>query len=112
MAEILGAADPRPRLGAGYELPVIYAGNNEAADEVKGTLGEKTDLSVVANLRPILERENLGPARDEIHELFMEHVMAQAPGYEKLMSWIDGPDHADAGRGRDHHRDDRQAARI
>src|SRR5439155_12052114 len=33
----------------------------------------------------------LGPARDEIHELFMEHVMAQAPGYRKLMTWTDAP---------------------
>jgi hypothetical protein len=41
----------------------------------------------VDNLRPVLEKENLGPARDIIHELFMEHVMAQAPGYSKLMSW-------------------------
>jgi len=46
---------------------------------------------VVDNLRPVLERENLGPAREEIHELFMEHVMAQAPGYKKLMSWADAP---------------------
>jgi uncharacterized protein (TIGR01319 family) len=91
LAEIIGAADPRPRLGSTYKLPVIYAGNNKAADEVKGTLGEKTDLSVVANLRPVMERENLGPARDKIHDLFMEHVMAQAPGYRKLMEWVGVP---------------------
>jgi hypothetical protein len=39
----------------------------------------------------MLEEENLGPARDAIHELFMEHVMAQAPGYGKLMSWAHVP---------------------
>ena len=38
-----------------------------------------------------MERENLAPARDKIHDLFMEHVMAQAPGYDKLMSWADAP---------------------
>ena len=58
---------------------------------MKERLEEKTDLSVVPNLRPVLERENLGPARDKIHDLFMEHVMAQAPGYGKLMSWADAP---------------------
>jgi uncharacterized protein (TIGR01319 family) len=86
MAEILAAADPKARLGAGYELPVIYAGNRDAALMVQNTLGGVTALSVVPNLRPSLERENLGPARDAIHELFMEHVMAHAPGYKKLMT--------------------------
>ena len=86
MAEILVAADPRARLGAEYEMPVIYAGNKDAAAMVQNTLGDRTALSVVPNLRPALERENLGPARDAIHELFMEHVMAHAPGYKKLMA--------------------------
>ncbi len=27
------------------------------------------------------------PARHEIHDLFMEHVMKHAPGYQKLMDW-------------------------
>ncbi|MEO5617034.1 MAG: glutamate mutase L, partial [Candidatus Eisenbacteria bacterium] len=91
MAEILVAADPRARLGAEYELPVIYAGNKDAADIVRGLLEKKVALSVVPNLRPSLEHENLGPARDAIHELFMEHVMAHAPGYKKLMTWSPVP---------------------
>ncbi|MFQ5499653.1 MAG: glutamate mutase L [Candidatus Zixiibacteriota bacterium] len=91
LAELISAADPRPRLGSSYKLPIIYAGNKDAAGEVEATLSEKVDLKSVANLRPVLERENLGPAREEIHELFMEHVMAQAPGYKKLMSWADAP---------------------
>lgn len=91
LAELVGAADPKPRLGSSYNLPVIYAGNNKAQDIIKDTLEKKTDLIITENLRPILERENLGPARDKIHDLFMEHVMAQAPGYNKLMSWTKGP---------------------
>ncbi|OPX29656.1 MAG: hypothetical protein B1H09_06100 [Gemmatimonadaceae bacterium 4484_173] len=50
-------------------------------------MGSTVELKIVDNLRPVLERENLGPARDLIHELFMEHVMAQAPGYAHLMEW-------------------------
>ncbi len=91
IAELISAADPRPRLGSSYKLPVIYAGNKDAANAVKNVLKDKVDLKIVDNLRPLLERENLGPAREEIHELFMEHVMAQAPGYKKLMSWADAP---------------------
>jgi uncharacterized protein (TIGR01319 family) len=91
MAELVGAADPKPRLGSEYKLPVIYAGNNAAREVIKDTLKAKTDLIITDNLRPTLEKENLGPARDKIHDLFMEHVMAQAPGYNKLMSWTKGP---------------------
>jgi len=87
LAEIIAAADPKPRLGSEYKLPVIYAGNKDAREAVKETLGNKVDLIITDNIRPVLERENLGPARDKIHDLFMEHVMAQAPGYKKLMSW-------------------------
>lgn len=91
IAELISAADPKPRLGTGYRLPIIYAGNKDATQLVKDTLAEKVDLKTVDNLRPVLERENLGPAREEIHNLFMEHVMAQAPGYRKLMTWTDAP---------------------
>ncbi|MFQ6008656.1 MAG: glutamate mutase L, partial [Candidatus Zixiibacteriota bacterium] len=91
IAELISAADPRPRLGSSYKLPVIYAGNKDATKNVEDTLARKVDLKTVPNLRPVLEYENLGPAREEIHELFMEHVMAQAPGDKKLMSWTDAP---------------------
>jgi uncharacterized protein (TIGR01319 family) len=91
LAEYVAAADPRPRFGTGFELPVIYAGNQEARSEVERVLGEKTALHVTENIRPVLERENLGPARHVIHDLFLEHVMAQAPGYRDLMSWTGAP---------------------
>jgi len=91
LAEILHAANPKPRLGMSYKLPVIFAGNKEAKQTIWETLGSVTDLDIVDNIRPVLERENLTPSRDKIHDLFMEHVMAQAPGYKKLMSWTDAP---------------------
>ena len=91
LAEILAAANPKPRLGNEYKLPIIYAGNNKAQKTVKDTLGLMVDLDIVANIRPVLEKENLEPSRDKIHDLFMEHVMQQAPGYKKLMTWTDAP---------------------
>ena len=91
LAEILKAANPQPRLGSDYKLPVIYAGNNKASDEINKTLGKQMDLTLVENIRPVLERENLNPSRDKIHDLFMDHVMQQAPGYKKLMTWTDAP---------------------
>tara|TARA_B110001452_G_scaffold230111_1_gene206307 strand:- start:1467 stop:3116 length:1650 start_codon:yes stop_codon:yes gene_type:complete len=91
LAEILAAANPQPRLGQNYQLPVIYAGNKVAQPEILKTLKGKVDLDIVDNIRPVLETENLEPSRDKIHDLFMEHVMQQAPGYKKLTSWTDAP---------------------
>ncbi len=91
MAEMIAAADPKPRFGSGYRLPVIFAGNRDARDAIHATLHEKTALQIVENLRPTLETENLRPARTAIHDLFLEHVMAHAPGYNKLMSWTSVP---------------------
>lgn len=87
MAEILVAASPRPRFGDTLKLPVIYAGNAEAAEEVAQILSKKAQVVVVPNVRPTLEQENLGPAREAIHEFFLSHVMSHSPGYGKLMSW-------------------------
>ena len=91
LAEFIAAADPKPRFGTGFQLPVIFAGNRDARTQVRQTLESKTALTISENLRPVLEQENLGPARQVIHDLFLEHVMAQAPGYRKLMSWAGAP---------------------
>jgi uncharacterized protein (TIGR01319 family) len=90
-AELLVAADPRPRLGKAFKLPVIYAGNSAAREGVAQVLGDRLELITVENLRPQLEMENLAPAREAIHRLFLEHVMAQAPGYDKLLAWTSAP---------------------
>ena len=88
MAELIKSADPKPRLGSMYQLPIVYAGNKDATDIIQGILGEFA-LSCIENVRPVLEMENTEPARRAIHELFMEHVMSHAPGYDKLMKWTD-----------------------
>lgn len=89
MAELVAAANPTARLGSRFRLPVIFAGNKDAQDEVRATLADKFDLTIVDNLRPTMETENLGPTREAIQELFLEHVMAQAPGYNRLLPMTD-----------------------
>jgi uncharacterized protein (TIGR01319 family) len=97
LAELVAPAKPRPRFGGAYQLPIIYAGNTDARDEIERVFTVEDDatggfdLSVVENLRPTMERENLGPARDCIHDVFLEHVMAHAPGYDKLIDWTNAP---------------------
>jgi len=91
LAELIAPARPRPRLGGGYRLPIIYAGNVDAREAIAARFDHDVDLKITDNLRPTLERENLGPARDMIHDVFLEHVMAHAPGYHKLMEWTHAP---------------------
>ena len=91
MADYIAAAEPRPRFGSTYKLPLVYAGNKEAHRQITAILGEKTALELTENIRPVLERENLAPARNKIHDLFLEHVMAQAPGYKKLIDMVGAP---------------------
>jgi uncharacterized protein (TIGR01319 family) len=91
IAELIAPAKPQPRFGAQYLMPIIFAGNHDAIPRMKELFKDEFELSVVENLRPVLERENLGPARDAIHDLFLEHVMAHAPGYNRLIDWTDAP---------------------
>src|ERR1044071_6066379 len=91
MADYIAAAEPRPRFGVTFKLPLIYAGNKDAQPQVKKILGEKSALECTENIRPVLERENLAPARNKIHDLFLEHVMQQAPGYKKLIDMAGAP---------------------
>ena len=91
IAEMVAPAKPQPRFGNEYCMPVIFAGNVDAREAITNTFDDSVELSLVDNLRPTMERENLTPARDAIHDLFLEHVMAHAPGYDKLISWTDAP---------------------
>jgi uncharacterized protein (TIGR01319 family) len=85
LAETILSADPRPRFGTTLRLPIVYAGNVNARAEVAELLGGRFSFQTVENIRPTLERENLSPAREAIHEVFLSHVMSHAPGYDKLL---------------------------
>ncbi len=91
LAETVLQADPRPRFGETLRLPVIFAANKDARAQAEDILEEKFSFEAVDNLRPTLEEENLAPARDAIHEMFLEHVMSHAPGYDKLIKWSPVP---------------------
>jgi hypothetical protein len=88
---LIDAAKPKPRLGIDFELPIVFAGNKEARIPIENILDKAYALKIVDNIRPVLEFENTDPARNVIHELFMEHVMSHAPGYDKLMKWTPIP---------------------
>ena len=89
IAELIKAAEPKPRLGVAYKLPIVYAGNKALRPQIEELLEEGFALDMVDNIRPVLEQENTEPARRAVHELFMEHVMSHAPGYNRLMKWTE-----------------------
>jgi uncharacterized protein (TIGR01319 family) len=89
IAELIKAAEPKPRLGVSYKLPIVYAGNKTLRPQIEKLMKEDFALQIVENIRPVLEQENTEPARRAVHELFMEHVMSHAPGYTRLMEWTE-----------------------
>ncbi|TFH18206.1 methylaspartate mutase [Candidatus Bathyarchaeota archaeon] len=89
IAELIKAAEPKPRLGVAYKLPIVYAGNKSIRPQIEALMKEGFALDMVDNIRATLEQENTEPARRAVHELFMEHVMSHAPGYTTLMKWTD-----------------------
>ncbi|HPT35582.1 MAG TPA: glutamate mutase L [Bacillota bacterium] len=90
IAEMVAMANPEPRFGQDFKTPVIFAGNVEARSFVEQLFKDQMELSFADNIRPMLEKEVLGPARHKIHDIFLEHVMMHAPGYSTLFAWADG----------------------
>jgi hypothetical protein len=92
MTRLISIADVKPRFGSEYKLPVIFAGNVEARKPVSDILStERYAMKAVDNVRPVIDRENLGPAKEAIYDSFMRHVIIHSPGYNKLVDWIDEP---------------------
>lgn len=91
LAEMLSQSNLRPKLSRDMKLPVIYAGNVAARKYIEEILRERFMCFSVPNIRPASSEENLEPARHKMHEVFMEHVMSRAPGYEKYKTWISSP---------------------
>jgi len=92
MAHLVSAADVKPRFGSQFQLPVIFAGNIEARKRVVDKLSEKKyAVQAVDNVRPAIERENLGPAKEAIYDSFRQHVIIHSPGYKTLATWVDEP---------------------
>jgi uncharacterized protein (TIGR01319 family) len=91
LGELIVESGIHPKLNPDAKLDIIYGGNDNARDYVSQVLGERFEFYSVPNVRPDGKHENPGPARELIHELFRNHVMSQAPGYETLKSWVASP---------------------
>ena len=91
MGELLSLAHPKPKFGEKSKIPLVYAGNKDAHSFIQSLFKDQFELHIVPNIRPTLQEENLPPAQDMIHQLFMDNVMEQAPGYSSLKSLVSDP---------------------
>lgn len=71
------------------EVPIIYAGNVAAAEQVEYILrnaGKR--IYVTENVYPRIDYLNVEPTRNIIKEVFAEHIV-RAPGMEKIRDMVD-----------------------
>jgi len=71
----------------GLQVPVVYAGNRAARDEVVAILGER--VHPVANVYPRIDQLDIEPTRREIQRIFEEHIV-RAPGMSRVRELITG----------------------
>ena len=89
-AELLALAEPRSKFMPEEQIPLVFCGNVEAREFVKDILGDHFHIHTTDNIRPDFEHFNFDPVRDKIHQLFMENVMENAPGYKKVKKAVAG----------------------
>jgi uncharacterized protein (TIGR01319 family) len=87
LAELLTLANPQPKFRQNMKIPLVFCGNREARPFIQQVLKDTFDISIADNVRPSMTELNTGPARHEVHRLFMENVMERAPGYSELKNY-------------------------
>lgn len=83
-SQVLLLSDPEPKFNKGNKIPFIFCGNTECRTYIQQMLENKYDLYFTDNIRPNINEINLTPAKQKIHEIFIEKVIENAPGYVKL----------------------------
>lgn len=69
---------------------VVYAGNRTLAASVVERFGDRLPVSLTANLRPSIDREELEPARQLLSEVIAEARRSRISGFDELTHWSGG----------------------
>jgi len=70
------------------KVPVIYAGNRVLQEEVEEIFAERgTEVLLAENVYPDIDRLNIQPTRDLIHDVFARHIV-RAPGMARIKEWL------------------------
>lgn len=68
---------------------ILYAGNEDLKDDVKGGLDKISKLHIAPNIQPILEKDNIHPAQKEINEIYKDIRKNQTGGLREVFSWTE-----------------------
>lgn len=72
------------------DIPVIYAGNIENQEEMREIFeGKNSELYLVENVYPEIDRLNVEPTRKVIQDVFEKHII-HAPGMEHVREMVSG----------------------
>ena len=74
-------------LPKGYRPHVLYAGNQQLADEVRDSLTGISELKVSKNIRPTLKIEQLAPAQPELLDIYRNIRYKQSKSIKELEGW-------------------------
>jgi len=69
---------------------VVYAGNQRLAADVTARLGERFPVTVVPNIRPAIEQEELAAARQRLSDVIHDLRSSRISGFEELRQWSGG----------------------
>jgi MutL protein len=72
------------------EPRVVYAGNQRLASAVTERLGERFPVTVVPNIRPTIEQEELTAARQQLAEVIHDVRSSRISGFDELRQWSGG----------------------
>lgn len=90
-AEVLSYCEIKPKYLLKDKIPLIYAGNADAAQAIKNILQDSFEVYLLANIRPSEEIEKTDHVTELVHELFLNKVMQQAPGYKAVSTQVSDP---------------------
>lgn len=69
---------------------VVFAGNRTLSADVRERFGDRFPITLVPNVRPRLDQEDLGPARLQLGEVIGEARSRRVVGFDELMEWTGG----------------------
>jgi hypothetical protein len=69
---------------------IVFAGNRSLGALVTDQLAERTNITLMPNVRPALSVEDLTPARLQLAETLFEIRSSRVSGYQELKQWTGG----------------------
>ncbi|MEX1246991.1 MAG: glutamate mutase L [Anaerolineales bacterium] len=74
----------------GQRPPVLFVGNENLNEEIDTLLGALTKLHRAPNIRPNLDQESLGPAKQQLDEMYFNIQARKQRGLQELRNLAEG----------------------